>query len=246
MYTYVVPEPGNGIANPSGSSRPVAINMLAGNRTDILLLFLRVVRYLFQNGVAGDNLVWNDDPSKTGIWIEHVSPEIFNDDNKRPAIFLDVGEVTYADVALLNNRSSMDGKGNYRKYSHHNLSVSMQVIGRNKIETHKIAERAGSALYLIKVQILEHTVNLESIGPIQIGRVSPIRAGAGSIAGDTTLAFSSTLAFRAVYYLEFPMMQVGDLFTTANFSVTPTSKDGTETAAPLEGNMVYTDLVNKV
>jgi len=242
MYTFVIPErKRHHPASPD--SGVVEINMLAANRTDILLLFLRVIRYLFQNGVAGDSLLWDGDESKTGIWIENLSPEVFADDNKRPAIFIDVGDVTYADVALLGNRTKMDMKGKYRKYSRHDLQVSLTVIGRNKIETHKIAERLGAALYLIKEQILEHTVNIESIGPIAVGRVSQVRSGAGSMAGDTTLAFSASVNFRTVYYLEFPLMQVGELFTNANFEVTPTSKEGAETADPLSGHMIYKSLI---
>ena len=245
MYTFVVPE--RDPRSVHGPNSPIVeINMIAANRTDILLLFLRVVRYLFQNGVADDNLIWDGDEQKTKIWIENMSPEIFSDDNKRPALFIDVGDTSYGDVSLLNNRSQHDGKGNYAKYSRHELSVSITVVGRNKIETHKIAERLGAALYLIKEQILEHTVNLESIGTISVGRVSQLRAGPGSIAGDTTLALTSTVAFRTVYYLEFPMMQVGDLFTSCNFTVTPTSKDGKETADDIRVNMIVPNLINKL
>lgn len=237
MYTAIRPDRAGNAGVQTGSV--AFINLTAENRTDILLLFLRVMRYLFQNGVAGTNLIWSGDDSKTKIWIENLSPEIFADDNKRPAIFIDVGDVTYADITLNDNRATSDGKGNYTKLSKHNLSVSMQVIGRNKIETHRISERLAAALYLIKDQILAHTTNLESIGPINVGRVSQVRSGAGSIAGDTTLAFSASVTFRAVYFLEFPMMQVGDLFTSANFTLTPTSKDGAETADDLKGDMVY-------
>ena len=240
---YIVPVQ-QGTSPVSPSPNVVEIRMLARNRTDILLMFLRVIRYLFQNGIAGENLVWDGDDTKTKIWIENNSPEIFQDDNKRPAIFIDVGTVTYATTALNDNKATYH-MGTYSKYSEHDLAISLTVIGRNKIETHKLSERLGASLYVLQEEIVAHTVNLESISPIQVGQVTQLRAGPGSIAGDTTLAFTAPVSFRVKYYLEFPMMQIGDLFTSATFEITPTSKDGTETAADVKINMVYSGLINR-
>jgi len=158
-------------------------------------------------------------------------------------LFIDVGQVVYSEDATNMNLSQSHG-GNGTKYSHHNLGISITAIGRNKLETHKIAERTAAALFLLKYEILEHTKNLETIGPITVSRISPARGGPGTIAGDTTLAFTASISFPVSYYLEFPFMHVGDLFTSSNFTVKSESKDGSATSE-VSSNSINIDMITK-
>jgi len=240
MYVYIVPRRLSSDL-PKGT---VAINLVARNRMDILLLFLRIVRYLFQNGVAGEGLVWSNEEDKTGIFIEVMSAELLSSTNMRPAIFIDVGEVIYRKTALMENKSSMGMNGSMRKFSEHNLQVSMTIIGRNKIEAEKIGERLAQTLFLLNDVIKENTKNIEDIDPIRLSKVSPLPQG-NSPAGDSTKAFSSAVTFGVKYYLEFGLLQQGDLFTSLNFKVTSTNKDGGDDNFVVESTQVYKKVIKK-
>ncbi len=54
------------------------------NRADLLALTLRILRYFFQQGLAG--LQWTDDPGTTDIFIEDAFMENPEDDNMYPSI----------------------------------------------------------------------------------------------------------------------------------------------------------------
>ena len=222
----------------------VPINVIAQNRRDILLLVLRVIRYLFQNGVAGDKLKWNNDMDKTGIFIEKSSPELLSNTNMRPAIFISVGEVIYAHTALLDDKSEATGDGNMKKFSRHKLAIYLTVVGRNETEAEKIGDRLSQALYLLTDEIKMNTVNIESVDGIRLGRTSPLPQG-NSPAGDSIKAFSVQVTFSITYYLEFGLMQVGDLFTSMNFTVVSTDQSGEPGELEIESTQVYPELIRK-
>ena len=216
MYIHITPE------GVEGTNHKV-IDLVVENRMDMLLLFLRVIRYLYQNNIAGEQYTWDNDMEKTRIYIENNSPELLAQTNMRPAIFLDVGETMFQHRALMDDKASMDMRGGSTKFSEHNVQFYITIIGRNKMEAGFLAERTGAALYILTENIKEHTRNINTIDGIRVGRIVPLPNGVGSPGGDTSLAFSCQLSFSVNYYLQHMIMdQVGDLFSTATFKVTST------------------------
>lgn len=241
MYVFIVPKATS--ADPKSPELP--INLVAENRTDILLLFLRIIRYLFQNRVCGEKLIWDNDSEKTGIYIEVLSPELIQNTNMRPAVFIDAGEVTYQFSALMDNKASMDLYGKSTKFSQHNITMDLTVVGRNKLESSYIAERIAAALFLITESIKENTKNIETIDNFRVGRPQPLNTESLGPGGDTSLAFLTRVSFSATYFLQFGQMQVGDLFTSMNFKVTSKEQDGSKSDEEftIESNQVYTKFI---
>lgn len=201
----------------------VPIHVRLQSRADLLALVLRIIRYFFQQGVAG--LTWTDDPN-TDIFIEDSFMENPEDVNMFPSIIISMGGAPFNETAMMQNISQYN-LNNRVVFVHQTTSFNMEIKGRNKLETYKISEAIAAILFLAKDEILKHATDIEDIRGINVGSVSPV---SNLIDGQNNLlGYKSNVTFSIFYKLEFKKVPIGGLFTTAIFVPSGESKDGTST-----------------
>lgn len=217
------------------------LQVLVQNKSDVVILVLRLIRYLFQQGIAGEDLKWQDEDAGlvSGIYIEDSFPELIDMDNPRASIIISEGGIVYDDRFLNENRG-YSNLGVYTVASMHNLGIQLTVIGRNKLETRKISEAIAASMFVLKPQILNYTPNIERIGPISVGSVTPMNRVGQS--GDSPFFYQTTVNFSVEYKLEFPMDQCGDFFTAFLYTINATNTEETVTVEVAKTTILKEDI----
>jgi len=216
--------------NPTSEAVPIKVYI--SNRADLTALLLRVLRYLFQQGIAGKDLIWSDSET-CKIWIEDSFLESPDNVNTVPSITLSCGGISFTKETTDRNRTMYD-LDTSDVYSRHLIPVTLEIRGRNKLETYKISEVVAAALFLLTPQITENCPNIYDIINIQASPISPLSNL--EQAGDDSKIFAASVSFLVEYCVGFRVFKLGDLFTAAVFVGNVSSKSNAD--VPMEFNYI--------
>lgn len=208
---YIFKEVNESTATPDA----VPIKVFISNRADLVALLLRILRYLFQQGIAGSELLWKDDPETTGITIEDSFLENPEELDMCPAITVSCGGITFNKESIDRNKMTYN-LDNYDVYSRHLIPINLDIRGRNKLETYKMSEVVAAALFLLTPQITESCPNIIDIQSISASPIVPLSNL--EQAGDDGKQFNANVSFVVEYFVGFKMYKLGDLFSAAVFT----------------------------
>lgn len=191
----------------------VPIEVYIGNRADLVVLLLRILRYLFQEGLCGPDYKWTNDED-TGITIEDSFLENPNEFDTKPAITISCGGISFTKESIDRNKTSYN-LDDYDMYTRHFLPVNLDIRGRNKLETYRLSETLAAALFLLTETIVEYCPNIEDITQVSASPIVPLSDL--EQAGDDGKQFRATVSFVIEYFVMFRMFKLGDLFTATVF-----------------------------
>ena len=190
----------------------VPIEVRIQNRADLLALTLRILRYFFQCNFLGYQ--WHDDAEKSTIYIEDANQENPEVENPRPSLILDIGGAGFQHTSTGNNLSNYD-LDRATKYADQATTFQIEVTGRSKAEAFKLTDGLGTLLFLMDSDLKKFTPDIKQLHNIQMGNVTPLNS-VGS-RGDSVTLFSSNITFQLDYTLNFKLVPLAPLFTTAIF-----------------------------
>lgn len=184
------------------------IRVVLQNRADLLAVFLRFFRLLFQSGACGDGLLWRDS-DKTGIWIYDASPENPGKvpENPVPGIKLEIGGARYYQNFESADGASAGGVGTKDRTYYRAVGISVEVRGRNKAETYKITDTAADLLMIMKPFLLGEVQNLDTMESPTLAPVLALNQAGPS--GDSPLIFQSGFSFNVTYFVSFNILEKG-------------------------------------
>lgn len=190
------------------------IKVILQNRADLLAVMLRFFRYLYQRGIGGENLLWRDG-SETGIWIEDAFPEHPIGENQLPIISVDIGGIIFGGGAdpMYPTGGLFDGRSgsnidNFSKSFTQSVPVSLEIRGRNKLETFFISELTAAMLVLLTPELRGSVDNLQDIQGVNVSNVMPL-GNPGKGVGDSPFIFRSTIGFTATYTVDYHITKQG-------------------------------------
>jgi len=197
---------------PGMASNVVPIEVHIQNRADLLALTLRIIRYFFQCKFLGYQ--WHDDAEKSSIYIEDANQENPEVENPRPSLILDIGGAGFQHTSLGNNLSGYD-LDRSTKYADQATTFQIEVTGRSKTEAFKLTDGLGTLLFLMDSDLKKFTPDIKQLHNIQMGSIVPLNSVGRR--GDSVTLFTSTITFQVDYTLNFKLVPIAPLFTTAIF-----------------------------
>ena len=179
------------------------------DRVDLLSVMLRFVRYMFSD--PNTDYYWHKDPKKSTISVQDVFAENTSKSAIIPAITLSMGGQMYNIETLGNNQMSnaLDSSKHFVKFT---TAISVDVIGRNKLEAFRLTDTLANFLFLFKGDLMEHCTDITNIENIQVSPIQP------SQQYQSKRYFEGNVSFAVEYKLAFNLVPLAQLFTEATFS----------------------------
>jgi len=188
------------------------------DRADITALTIRIIRYFF--AVGPQEYRWRSDRKKSKIYIEDSYNENPTTENQLPAIAINIGGIQYKDMGIGDGLSYDDMDTTKIKALEGDTSVTIQIYGRNKLETYRLSDFIGRNLFLFAKEITDYSPDITDVVGINVSPVSPAQG-----VFDTSKIFTASVSFAILFKLAFKKVSIAPLFTKALFSGLVTDED---------------------
>lgn len=155
------------------------IEMVLENRMDMMIVLLRVLRYLGSVGAWGPNLIW-EDSKDSPIGIYKFGENHYGDVNKLPRMVVSIGGYRLPDSRYLYGDATDTSQRGTDRNSDMNIGMNIQILGRSDTETYRLTDSTADYLKALRPSIIASVVNLEDIAGITVGSVNPSRDNSGN------------------------------------------------------------------
>ena len=148
------------------------ISVIIETRLDVIVVILRVLRYLGSVGVYGPGLIW-EDSKDSPLFINKVGEDPYDDANMIPSMTVDIGGYRIPEDKYLYENAVNTSQHGTDFYSELNTGVQILIKGRSDVEVYNLADNTADYLKLLKPDIVGSVENLEEMFSITAGKVVP-------------------------------------------------------------------------